>query len=91
LFPIHHNPNRNDAVIRDCISSVTRPVKELKGFKRISLNPGEVQTVALAVTRAVSSADWRDEADKMMMEFFAKYLKAGGCSLMLGCGSMAMT
>lgn len=27
--------------IRDMVSSVTRPVKELKGFKRVSLKPGE--------------------------------------------------
>ncbi len=31
--------------IRDCVSSVTRPVKELKGFKRIHLQPGEAQTI----------------------------------------------
>jgi beta-glucosidase len=37
--------------IRDQISSVTRPVKELKGFKKVSLKPGESQTVALEITR----------------------------------------
>jgi beta-glucosidase len=31
--------------IRDEVSSVTRPVQELRGFRRISLNPGETQTV----------------------------------------------
>ena len=36
--------------IRDCISSVTRPVKELKGFQRITLKPGETQTVSLDIT-----------------------------------------
>jgi beta-glucosidase len=36
--------------IRDLVSSVTRPVKELKGFKKISLKPGEKQTVALDIT-----------------------------------------
>ena len=35
--------------IRDKISSVTRPVKELKGFQRISLEPGETKTVALEI------------------------------------------
>ncbi|HOQ04903.1 MAG TPA: glycoside hydrolase family 3 N-terminal domain-containing protein [Anaerohalosphaeraceae bacterium] len=35
--------------IRDCVSSVTRPVKELKGFKRITLQPGQTQTVALPI------------------------------------------
>jgi len=27
--------------IRDLVSSVTRPVKELKGFKKVRLEPGE--------------------------------------------------
>jgi len=36
--------------IRDKISSVTRPVKELKGFKRITLEPGETRTVTLSIT-----------------------------------------
>ncbi|RPI04668.1 MAG: beta-glucosidase [Ignavibacteriae bacterium] len=36
--------------IRDMISSVTRPVKELKGFKKISLKPGETKTVALPIS-----------------------------------------
>lgn len=36
--------------IRDKVSSVTRPVKELKGFKRISLKPGETKMVTLKIT-----------------------------------------
>jgi beta-glucosidase len=35
--------------IRDKVSSVTRPVKELRGFKRISLNPGETKTVTFGI------------------------------------------
>ena len=31
--------------IRDIAASMTRPVKELKGFKRISLKPGETQRI----------------------------------------------
>ena len=31
--------------IRDEVSSVTRPVKELRGFRRITLEPGETKTV----------------------------------------------
>ena len=31
--------------IRDVVSSVTRPVKELRGFSRVALEPGETQTV----------------------------------------------
>jgi beta-glucosidase len=36
--------------IRDRVSSVTRPVKELKGFQRITLEPGEKRTVSLPIT-----------------------------------------
>jgi beta-glucosidase len=36
--------------IRDCVSSVTRPVKELKGFQKITLRPGETRTVTLDIT-----------------------------------------
>ena len=38
--------------VRDCVSSVTRPVKELKGFAKIALPPGETKTVSLAITPA---------------------------------------
>ncbi len=31
--------------IRDEVSSVTRPVKELRGFRRLALDPGKAQTV----------------------------------------------
>ena len=31
--------------IRDEVSSVTRPIKELRGFERINLKPGETRTV----------------------------------------------
>ena len=35
--------------IRDEISSVTRPIKELKGFQRISMRPGETRTVTFSL------------------------------------------
>lgn len=35
--------------IRDDFSSVTRPVKELKHFKRITLKPGETKTVSFEI------------------------------------------
>ena len=35
--------------LRDEISSVTRPVKELVGFKRVNLAPGETRDVAIAI------------------------------------------
>ena len=36
--------------IHDLVSSVTRPVKELKGFRRITLEPGETMTVEFPIT-----------------------------------------
>ena len=35
--------------IRDLVSSVTRPSKELCGFERVTLNPGEKKTVAFTL------------------------------------------
>ena len=36
--------------IRDCISFVTRPVKELKGFKRVALKAGESKRITFTLT-----------------------------------------
>jgi beta-glucosidase len=35
--------------IRDKVSSVTRPIKELKGFQRVTLAPNETKTIALDI------------------------------------------
>ena len=49
-------PRQGDEVvqlyIRDDISSVTRPVKELKGFARVTLAPGQGRTVTFTITPA---------------------------------------
>jgi beta-glucosidase len=36
--------------IRDEVSSVTRPIKELKDFRRIHLEPGQTKTVQFIIT-----------------------------------------
>jgi beta-glucosidase len=36
--------------IRDLVSSVTRPIKELKGFRKVSLEPGESAKVTFEIT-----------------------------------------
>ena len=36
--------------IRDVVASVTRPVKELKGFKRVNLQPEETKTIKFMIT-----------------------------------------
>jgi beta-glucosidase len=37
--------------LRDVVSSVTRPVKELKGFQRVTLQPGETKAVTFTIGR----------------------------------------
>lgn len=37
--------------IRDVVGSVTRPVKELKGFQKISLKKGEAKIVSFAINK----------------------------------------
>ena len=36
--------------IRDLVGSITRPVKELKGFQKINLAAGETKTVSFNIT-----------------------------------------
>ena len=36
--------------IRDIVGSVTRPVKELKGFKKVTIKAGESQKVSFQIT-----------------------------------------
>ena len=36
--------------LRDMVGSVTRPVKELKGFRKVLLNPGESKQVEFDIT-----------------------------------------
>jgi beta-glucosidase len=38
--------------LRDVVASVTRPLKELKGFQKIMLAPGETQNVSFTLTSA---------------------------------------
>ncbi|PQJ80538.1 beta-glucosidase BglX [Polaribacter porphyrae] len=39
--------------IRDFVASIVRPVKELKGFKKIFLKPGETKKVSFAINKEV--------------------------------------
>ena len=56
--------------IGDDKSSVVRPLKELKHFQKIALNPGEEQTVTFIVSADdlkyydEASKDWKAEAGK---------------------------
>jgi beta-glucosidase len=64
--------------IKDEIGSVTRPDKELKGFDKIELNPGESKIVTFKIT-------------PKMLEFTGikmdKILEAGNYSVMIGASS----
>jgi beta-glucosidase len=61
--------------IRDDIGSVTRPVKELKGFARISLRPGETKNVQFTIT-----------ADKLsfLNEDMQRVVEPGTLTIMVG-------
>ncbi len=52
--------------VHDVLSSVTRPVKELKGFKRITLEPGEKRTVTF--TLAVSQLGFYNRNMEFVVE-----------------------
>jgi beta-glucosidase len=41
--------------IRDLVASVARPLKELKGFQKIMLNPGESKTIRFNIDRDILS------------------------------------
>ena len=64
--------------IRDVAAQVVRPVKELRGFKKISLDAGARQTVEFDITRQMLSY-WGPE-NKFIFE-------PGEFEIMLGCSS----
>ncbi len=51
--------------LHDPVASVARPVKELKGFRRITLGPGEKKTVTFGLTR--EELGYLDEAMKFVV------------------------
>lgn len=64
--------------IRDVVGSVTRPVKELKGFQKISLKAGESKTVSFIIT----------PEDLKFYNYDLKYVwESGEFQLMIGTNS----
>ena len=51
--------------LHDVISSVTRPVKELKGFRRVTLAPGESTTVQFTLDRE-AFALWNEQMKQVV-------------------------
>jgi beta-glucosidase len=52
--------------VRDAVSSITRPLKELKGFRRVTLKPGEATTVEFTLGKDAFS--FYDEEMKYVVE-----------------------
>lgn len=65
--------------IRDIVSTLTRPVKELKDFVRISLNVGETKTVSFKITG--DKLKYLDENMKEIVEPGEFEIMVGGSSL----------
>ncbi len=68
--------------LRDNVSTVTRPVKELVGFERITLQPGETRNVAITI-RPDSFAFWNRDMQRVV--------EAGEFTIMVGPNSRDLT
>jgi beta-glucosidase len=60
-------------------SSVTRPIQELKGFRRVTLRPGEMRTVTMEL-KAEQLAYWNVSRHKFVVESGAVQLLVGSSS-----------
>ncbi|GAB3424568.1 beta-glucosidase BglX [Niabella aquatica] len=70
--------------IRDMVGSVTRPVKELKGFQKVMLKAGETKTVTFNITpndlkfyNSNLKYDWEPGAFEIMIGSNSRDVKAG--------------
>jgi beta-glucosidase len=64
--------------IRDELASVSRPVKELKGFQRISLEPGEEKTISFTLG---------PEELSMLNQEMERVVEPGSFRIMVGASS----
>jgi len=75
-------PRAGDEVVQlyihDRVSSVTRPVKELRGFERVSLGPGEAKTVSFTLG---------PEALSLLDEHMSRVVEPGRFDVMVGTSS----
>jgi beta-glucosidase len=67
--------------IRDKVSSVTRPVKELRGFERVALGPGETKTVSFTLG---------PEALSLLDEQMKRVVEPGRFDVMVGQSSASL-
>jgi beta-glucosidase len=68
--------------LRDNISTVTRPVKELVGFERVTLQPGETRNVEVTI-RADAFAFWNRAMERVV--------EPGEFTIMVGPNSVDLT
>jgi beta-glucosidase-like glycosyl hydrolase len=68
--------------LRDRVSSVTRPVRELRGFERVSLAPGEKRTVTFTLG---------PEALGLLDERMVRVVEPGLFDVMVGSGPTSLT
>jgi beta-glucosidase len=68
--------------IHDLVSSVTRPVKQLRGFRRVSLKPGESATVELPLG---------PEALRLTNDKMQRVVEPGAFDVMVGTSSEQVT
>jgi beta-glucosidase len=74
---------RGDEVVQFYVehlgSAVERPIKELKGYRRLTLNPGETQTVRFPLA-ASQLAYWHERDDRWVVERERVQLLVGASS-----------
>jgi beta-glucosidase len=67
----------------DIVASVTRPVKELKGFQRLHLKPGESRTVTFTLPAAALAFYNREMARKVEPGVFKVMVGASSADIRL--------
>jgi beta-glucosidase len=65
--------------VRDVVGSLNRPVRELKGFRRIHLEPGETKVIEFALT--TDDLKFYDNEERQLLEPGKFELYVGGSSL----------
>jgi beta-glucosidase len=71
--------------IRDALAPVARPVKELRGFARVALEPGEAKRVRFRLSAAQTAFWGRDSAGRSVWR-----IEPGRIELMIGASSDAI-
>ncbi len=66
--------------IRDCVASTTRPVRELKGFRRVALGPGESQRVSFKLGPDELAFAGRDGTRRVEPGKFLVWVGADSCA-----------